>query len=55
MRTGAIRTLAGALVALLVLGVGTAWASHRPNNEVLIGGAISQTGRYSEPAGRQVY
>jgi branched-chain amino acid transport system substrate-binding protein len=42
-------------VALLVLGVGTAWASHRPNNEVLIGGAISQTGRYAEPAGRQVY
>jgi branched-chain amino acid transport system substrate-binding protein len=42
-------------VALLVLGVGPAWASHRPNNEVLIGGAISQTGRYAEPAGRQVY
>ncbi|HEV8642039.1 MAG TPA: amino acid ABC transporter substrate-binding protein [Methylomirabilota bacterium] len=55
MKTTAIRTLAGSLVALLVLGVGTAWASHRPNNEVLIGGAISQTGRYAEPAGRQVY
>ncbi len=54
MRTGAIRTLTGAFVALLVLGVGTAWASHRPNNEVLLGGAISQTGRYAEPAGRQV-
>jgi branched-chain amino acid transport system substrate-binding protein len=55
MKTTAIRTLAGSLVALLVLGVGPAWASHRPNNEVLIGGAISQTGRYAEPAGRQVY
>jgi branched-chain amino acid transport system substrate-binding protein len=54
MRTTAIRTLAGGLVALLVLGIGPAWANHRPNNEVLIGGAISQTGRYAEPAGRQV-
>jgi branched-chain amino acid transport system substrate-binding protein len=48
-----IRTLA-ALVALLLTGTGTAWAHHRPNNEVLVGGAISQTGRYAEPAGRQV-
>jgi branched-chain amino acid transport system substrate-binding protein len=61
MRTRAIRVLSGVLVALpgvlvalLALGVGTGWASHRPNNEVLIGGAISQTGRYAEPAGRQV-
>jgi branched-chain amino acid transport system substrate-binding protein len=49
-----IRTLAAAWLALLVLGAGTAWAHHRPNNEVLIGGAISQTGQYAEPAGRQV-
>ena len=48
-----IRTLA-VLVTLLVAGAGTAWAHHRPNNEVLVGGAISQTGRYAEPAGRQV-
>ncbi len=48
-----IRTLA-ALATLLVAGAGTAWADHRPNNEVLVGGAISQTGRYAEPAGRQV-
>jgi branched-chain amino acid transport system substrate-binding protein len=41
-------------LGFLVVGVGTAWAGHRPNNEVLIGGAISQTGRYAEPAGRQV-
>ena len=54
MRTTAIRTLAGILVAVIVLGAGTAWASHRPNNEVLLGGAISQTGQYAEPAGRQV-
>src|SRR5213592_2009153 len=54
MGTGTIRTLAGTLAALLVLGAGTAWAGHRPNNEVLLGGAISQTGRYAEPAGRQV-
>jgi len=54
MRTTAIGTLAGILAAFLVLGAGTAWASHRPNNEVLLGGAISQTGQYAEPAGRQV-
>ena len=49
-----IRTLASVLAVLLLAGAGPAWASHRPNNEVLIGGAISQTGRYAEPAGRQV-
>ncbi len=54
MRKTAIRTLAGAFVAFLALGAGPAEAGHRPNNEVLIGGAISQTGRYAEPAGRQV-
>ncbi len=31
-----------------------AMASHRGDNTVLIGGAISQTGRYSEPAGRNL-
>jgi branched-chain amino acid transport system substrate-binding protein len=54
MNTTAPWTLAGGLVALLVLGAGPAWANHRPTNEVVIGGAISQTGRYAEPAGRQV-
>ena len=54
-----IRTLAGALPAvalgvLLLAGAVPAWADHRPNNEALVGGAISQTGRYAEPAGRQV-
>jgi len=53
MKEGGMRTLVVAVVGL-ILGVGPAWASHRPNNEVLIGGAISQTGQYAEPAGRQV-
>jgi branched-chain amino acid transport system substrate-binding protein len=50
------RIFAVVLVTLLVLGlgVGPAWAGHKPNNEVLLGGAISQTGQYAEPAGRQV-
>jgi branched-chain amino acid transport system substrate-binding protein len=40
-------------VGTLLMG-GTALAAcNRPNNTVLIGGAISQTGRYAEPAGRQ--
>jgi|SRR5919106_2144909 branched-chain amino acid transport system substrate-binding protein len=49
--TTTIRMLVGVATLLMT---GTAWAHHRPNNEVLIGGAISQTGRYAEPAGRQV-
>src|ERR671918_599239 len=48
------RTLAVTLATILVLGAGPVWADHRPGNEVLVGGAISQTGRYAEPAGRQV-
>ncbi len=39
MRKLMIRALAAAFVALLVLGGGSAWAGHRLNNEVLIGGA----------------
>src|SRR3990172_8922561 len=54
MTTTALGSLAGALLTLLALGAGTAGAHHRPNNEVLLGGAISQTGQYAEPAGRQV-
>jgi len=38
----------------MLLGASTGGAQPRPGNEVLIGGAISQTGRYAEPAGRQV-
>jgi branched-chain amino acid transport system substrate-binding protein len=46
----AIRTLA-VLLTLLLAGVLPAFAQSK---EVLVGGAISQTGRYAEPAGRQV-
>ena len=53
MHAGAF-ALVQAFSIVLILGAGTAWADHRPGNEVLIGGAISQTGRYAEPAGRQV-
>jgi branched-chain amino acid transport system substrate-binding protein len=48
--TTTIRTLA-ALAALLMAGADPAWAQGK---EVVFGGAISQTGRYAEPAGRQV-
>lgn len=53
MALAAMRTLAGALVALLLLWPDPARAHHRPNNEALVGGAISLTGQYAEPAGRQ--
>jgi branched-chain amino acid transport system substrate-binding protein len=49
-----IRALAAAFAALLLSGSASGvWAHHRPNNEVLLGGAISMTGQYAEPAGRQ--
>jgi branched-chain amino acid transport system substrate-binding protein len=48
--TMTIRTLA-ALLALLLAGVLPAFAQSK---EVVFGGAISQTGRYAEPAGRNV-
>jgi branched-chain amino acid transport system substrate-binding protein len=44
------RTVIGSLAAVLVLAGGSALAA----DTVLFGGAISQTGRYAEPAGRQV-
>ena len=49
-----VLALAALVTVTLILGAGTAEANHRSGNEVLIGGAISQTGRYAEPAGRQV-
>lgn len=53
MRQGISRSLSG-LVAIAALGMATASiADHRPDGTVLVGGAISQTGRYAEPAGRQ--
>jgi len=48
--TMTIRTLA-VLLTLVLAGVLPAFAQSK---EVLVGGAISQTGRYAEPAGRQV-
>jgi ABC-type branched-subunit amino acid transport system substrate-binding protein len=47
-----LRTAVAALTAFL-LAPATTSAHHRPNKEVLVGGAISQTGRFAEPAGRQ--
>jgi branched-chain amino acid transport system substrate-binding protein len=54
MRTQAISTIVAALSAALLVAASPAAAAHRPNGEVLVGGAISQTGQYAEPAGRQV-
>lgn len=48
-----LRTLITVLTALLVLAP-FARAEDKPSKEVLVGGAISQTGRFAEPAGRQV-
>lgn len=49
-----IRGLLSTLAALLVAGAVPAAAAERAAGEVLIGGAISQTGQYAEPAGRQI-
>jgi branched-chain amino acid transport system substrate-binding protein len=54
MRTQAIATIVAGLSAALLATASPAAAGHRPNGEVLVGGAISQTGQYAEPAGRQV-
>jgi branched-chain amino acid transport system substrate-binding protein len=54
MKTRTAFVLAAVVGILGALGAATASADHRPGNEVLVGGAISQTGRYAEPAGRQV-
>jgi branched-chain amino acid transport system substrate-binding protein len=53
MTRPSLRALA-ALAAAVLMPVSAAWANHRPNNEALLGGAISMTGQYAEPAGRQV-
>jgi len=50
--TTTIRTLA--TLALLLAVSALPAAAQQSANEVLVGGAISQTGRYAEPAGRQV-
>jgi branched-chain amino acid transport system substrate-binding protein len=43
--------LLAAAIVLLAVAAGPAWAQQK---EVHVGGAISQTGQYAEPAGRQV-
>jgi branched-chain amino acid transport system substrate-binding protein len=53
-RRRVVQILAGAYGTLLMIAAGPAGAGHRPSNEVLLGGAISLTGQYAEPAGRQV-
>lgn len=54
MRTVIRPSLACVLVVAFLLAAAPAGADHRPGNEVLVGGAISMTGPYAEPAGRQV-
>ncbi len=55
MNTAALRAVAVFLLTFSVVAAGPAWANHRGgSNEVVIGGAISMTGQYAEPAGRQV-
>jgi branched-chain amino acid transport system substrate-binding protein len=51
MRTRGILAVAVVVLALLALGVNAVFAAP----DVVLGGAISQTGRFAEPAGRQVY
>jgi branched-chain amino acid transport system substrate-binding protein len=53
MTKWAVRAALTALATVLVFTPVPGRADHRPNKEVLVGGAISQTGRFAEPAGRQ--
>jgi len=41
-----------AVLAAAVLHAGTAFADYRPGNLVVMGGTLSLTGRFAEPAGR---
>jgi branched-chain amino acid transport system substrate-binding protein len=52
MTNTALRAITAMLLTALVLAGGATRAQSA--NEVLVGGAISQTGQYAEPAGRQV-
>jgi branched-chain amino acid transport system substrate-binding protein len=54
MRTQAIPAVVACFLAALLVAASPAAAGHRQNGEILVGGAISQTGQYAEPAGRQV-
>ncbi|HWE17255.1 MAG TPA: ABC transporter substrate-binding protein, partial [Hyphomicrobiaceae bacterium] len=48
------RAMRAGLVALAFLLMFAPAPSRAQNKEVLVGGAISLTGRFAEPAGRQV-
>ena len=52
MKTGMNRLAGLTFTFAIMVMADMAMADHRGDNSVLIGGAISQTGRYSEPAGR---
>ncbi len=54
MKTGKNRFVVLMLSGAAMVMADAAIAGHRGDNTVLIGGAISQTGRYSEPAGRNL-
>ena len=54
MKTGVTRSVVLTLTFAAMVITNMAIADHRGDNTVLIGGAISQTGRYSEPAGRNL-
>ena len=54
MKTGMNRAAVLMLSVAAMVMTDMAVAKHRGDNTVLIGGAISMTGRYSEPAGRNL-
>jgi branched-chain amino acid transport system substrate-binding protein len=54
MKTAIQRSVVLALSFSAMVITNMAVADHRGDNTVLIGGAISQTGRFSEPAGRNL-
>ncbi|MCZ6474384.1 MAG: ABC transporter substrate-binding protein, partial [SAR324 cluster bacterium] len=50
-----VKSMQVLITVLAVAGMllpGTAWAEHRGDDTVLVGGALARTGRYAEPAGR---
>ena len=47
-----LRGLVALLAVTSLLMTGAAWAKHRGDDSMLLGGALSRTGRFAEPAGR---
>lgn len=54
MKIGIKHWIILSVVSMAMILSSLAMAHHRGDNTVVIGGAISQTGRYSEPAGRNL-